>query len=519
MSINWTFSKISYPKPYLLLSLLLLFLAAVYFCCMSYHFFPLDDPYIVLHNAQVLHAGVDYNYPNSPALTGATSAVHLLLVSLLLYIFSPIAAIKISLWIAIILYSFGLLRLAGFYQISPWQSAAFLVCGLCVAYTPFHLINGLETGLAMAAVTWLLIFALEKKLSYKFALLSGLAPFIRPELAILAGLLWLENLYSLLWHAAPEQKQIPAKQRASAWKAIDHKKFRKIAGALSLSLITFLPFVFWYWHSTGAFIPDTISAKQAYYAIVSCPLSLKLSSTFENLILFSRQFNSFAFLASILFLSTASVGRTSLCFLGCFIALYTYFLPLMLNVDFNMGRYWYPLVPILLYGVLLGFTIPGIRKLANIVLIICTCQALLHLPFVWQKYNFWQKINQSEFPQVSNWCKQQLPANAKILIHDAGYLAFSTHFQLHDMVGLKSPENIFYHQRLTQPSQGKRRVEALANIIKQQQPNFFVILRSWDKSFNIISNLPQYGITPKLLRRAPAASGYDIYQINQHLAQ
>ncbi len=39
--------------------------------------FPVDDAYIVIHNAQVLLGGSDPNYPGSPPLSGATSAVHL----------------------------------------------------------------------------------------------------------------------------------------------------------------------------------------------------------------------------------------------------------------------------------------------------------------------------------------------------------------------------------------------------------------------------------------------------------
>ena len=46
--------------------------------------FPVNDAYITLHNAQVLHWGHDPNYPGTPALAGATSAVHLALVVLLI---------------------------------------------------------------------------------------------------------------------------------------------------------------------------------------------------------------------------------------------------------------------------------------------------------------------------------------------------------------------------------------------------------------------------------------------------
>src|SRR5437764_1047312 len=54
-------------------------------------YFPLDDSYITLHNARALWAGIDANYGGSP-LVGATSLVHLAVISALLPLLGPVRA-------------------------------------------------------------------------------------------------------------------------------------------------------------------------------------------------------------------------------------------------------------------------------------------------------------------------------------------------------------------------------------------------------------------------------------------
>ena len=74
--------------------------------------FPVDDAYITLHNAQVLHWGHDPNFAGTPALAGATSAVHLALVALLMFALSPPVALWAALWMATLAYALGLVQLA-----------------------------------------------------------------------------------------------------------------------------------------------------------------------------------------------------------------------------------------------------------------------------------------------------------------------------------------------------------------------------------------------------------------------
>ena len=93
---------------YAAITLLVLLAALLHRALVGSPVFPMDDAYITLHNAQVLHWGHDPNYFGTPALAGATSAVHLALVALLMFALSPPVALWAALWLAALAYTLGL---------------------------------------------------------------------------------------------------------------------------------------------------------------------------------------------------------------------------------------------------------------------------------------------------------------------------------------------------------------------------------------------------------------------------
>ena len=153
--------------------------------------FATDDPYIVAHNAQVLHWGHDPNYQGTPALAGTTSPVHLAIVSVLLYALPPLWALDAAGWLAAIAYALAILHLAQAKGVSPAFSLALVVAGLTLAEMPHHLTNGLETGLMLAVFTWAIALLAEPdtRRSPILSILCGLMPYVRPDLAPAAILL------------------------------------------------------------------------------------------------------------------------------------------------------------------------------------------------------------------------------------------------------------------------------------------------------------------------------------------
>src|SRR5258708_7718132 len=149
--------------------------------------FPLDDAYITLHNARVVLEGSDPSYA-VPALEGATSSVHLAVLAGLGLVLDLRWASAVACWLAAAAYVAGLGALAWRFALRRVETALLIATGTAAGLVPYHLLNGLETGLALAAVTWAVVLAAGPP-SRALAVLAGLMPFIRPELALLSGLL------------------------------------------------------------------------------------------------------------------------------------------------------------------------------------------------------------------------------------------------------------------------------------------------------------------------------------------
>src|SRR5215469_12942780 len=171
-------------KPYLLS------IGCVAASWLLYHLFlpvpryPLDDPYITLHSAQVLHWGFDPNYPGVSPLYGATSAPFLGLVYLLLFFLHPLRALETACWLGLLAYVLGLLHLTRALTLSRFQTFAIITLGLIASFVPFHLLNGLETSWAFAAIIWTLSMGSRHPLLSAF--FAGLSVAIRPDLLFFA---------------------------------------------------------------------------------------------------------------------------------------------------------------------------------------------------------------------------------------------------------------------------------------------------------------------------------------------
>lgn len=494
---QWAKQVPSQSQQILIYSFIVLILSALWFVYSVYFqplFFPFDDSYIALHNAQVLHLGYDLNYPGVSALYGTTSAVHLAELFLWLFWLPPATALLTTQWLAIIAYAIALLNLIFLYRVTWIQGLMFFVAGLTIAYVPFQLLNGLETGLAMAAMTWLLWMASLPAISsvrrYWLPFLGGIFAFIRPEIGIFVLLL-------IFW------------QNIKNWRGLSQQSLLLLAGAL--------PWLLWYWLATGYPMPQTMAAKIAFYGEIFWPLGLRVQWTLINMGAMALVLGFYlGFVGMLILLLTSSLGRIGFLFIVIFLTLYTFFIPDLLGPGFNVGRYWYPCIPILFYGLLsnLHHSDLTIRKGANFLLFLVFCQALLFLPAHWKFYLDELQKKFVEYDGTAKWCVNHLPANSMLLIHDAGYLAYKTPFHLVDMVGLKTPENIHYHQKITIPTRGDGRVTAIAEIINYYHPKFLVVLRSWDVSMTITSGLRHLGWQLTPLRESKTFGDYSIYQLS-----
>ena len=372
--------------------------------------FPLDDSYTVLHSARALLSGnFDHAYATSP-LTGATSSVHLALVAALgLALPLPSASIAINA-LAALAYALGLDRLVRQAGARGWQVPVLALLGLGAGSTPINLFNGLETGLAMATVAWLLALADDRRLPC----LAGIAPFVRPELGVLSAALLARRIWL----------QGQAGQTAAL----------ALAGAL--------PWLAWMLVETGAPFPATAEAKMAFFAEWATPLPIRLWTALAALATSAL----LPFHAGLLGIGRVRAGWCGALFVVAVLAVAALTLPS--SLAWNYHRYLAVTVPVAIHG-LAGFSRERIAPWAYGVL---AAYALVNAPRAAIRLHRDQAGEARNLAAIAAAASRIAPG-ATILTHDAGMIAWShPEVRLVDAVGLKTPSSIAFHRRFTRAS-------------------------------------------------------------------
>jgi hypothetical protein len=453
--------------------------------------FPLDDAYITLHNALVLTSGTDLNFPGTPALAGSTSVIHTVLVALLSLLIRPTWAMATLSWLAILLYVFGLLRLAQQFRLPAMLQAVFIIYGVSIGRMPHHLLNGLETGLAMAAVVWAIALGTESAPRRLTMLVCGLLPFIRPELAVISVGMW-------------AVQGIRRRRLGDGW-------LRSFAIDSAVAMAAALPWVILLWINTGTPLVNTIAAKRAFYAETAYPWDARLRTTGIGVAVFAYAVGWGIVLLAMLM--GDSVGWVGLAFVMALLASMFYSLPHA--TVFYEGRYMYLIVPWILYGgVQLWKRSHGRMRFAVLALMaVLTLDNFLYTPQYWRHYLNASNFTRNQLDGIAQLCKANVPANARIMVHDIGYISFATRFQLIDAVGLKSPVAVTLHERFTVPTGGDNRKQAIHELALATHPDYLVVLNDWDDSYDITKGLRENGwhldrVQPLLDRRRAAYSLY-----------
>jgi hypothetical protein len=452
--------------------------------------FPLDDAYITLHNAQVLRSGHDANFPGVPALTGATSLVHLSLVWLLGTCMPIVWASWSVSWLAILLLAAGVCRLAAFARM-PWHlSVPLLVVALCAADAPYQLLNGIETGLAMAAITWAWVFTLEPALqrSRWLPVLAGSMPFVRPELGLLSLLL-------LLTAARAE----PSGARL--------RRFALDTGlALACAALGMLAYLI----DTGLPWPQTMSVKRVFFAEGCQALPAKLELFGTGVYAFVARLNLTALGLPLFARAAADTRRTAALFIAGFLGAYLFTFPGA--VHHNLHRYLYLLLPFCVVGLVLAcMPSGGYARVAGILVRAAALGALLGLPRTVNAYRHGWALTEYELAGVAQFVARSVPTQEVVLVHDVGYISTVVQNPLIDAVGLKDPRAARLHAQLTWPSCGAQRVRAIHELALERHARYFVVLSLWDALFSLSAGMRALGWTLEPLRHGPVA--YQVYRL------
>lgn len=451
--------------------------------------FPVDDAYISLHNAMAAVGG-EKSYLGVSPFAGATSTVHVALIAALLSVARPPVALLAATWIATFLWVLGVLRLAFSKGASVLQGAVLAVISVTAGNLVYQLLNGLETGLGLAAVVWSLALIDVRSRAGRAirGLLCGAMPFVRPELAAFSLLLVVADFIP-----RGDEEAVSSKDRAIFFGGV-------VIGALPWIVINV--------RETGLPFPSTIGAKRAYFAESCRPALQRFRHVVERVMTFQRAVGAVAWGAVLLVgLRRGFIGLafgTSM--LGA------YFLEFPTALDHYFYRYMYILLPFAFFACAGSLRAESARRrtAATALLVIGLGDALFGLDEHVDNYVRSRQFTVEGHTETAAWAREHLPANARVLVHDAGYFSYATPFELIDVVGLKTPSCIREHTELTLASCGALRNEAIHRIALRTKPDYLVALRNWP--FRIPDALRQHGWQLEEIHHAPIW-GYDIFRL------
>lgn len=488
---------------YWIVTIVILVLAILYHRLPGSQGFPLDDGYISLHSAQVLHSGQDFNFPGVPALAGITNAPYTLLLWALLFVLSPLNALQAASWLGILCYGLGLVALCRAFRLPPVACFALVALAATVGNVSYHLLNGVETGMALGIMAWIL--ALTKRDTpwslRAAALLCGLAPFVRPELIAFSALVFA----NIIWLDYSKDKRL-------------FDTIHRCMPLLLLAALAAAPWVLWYWINTGVPLPQSIEAKRVFFAEGCAPSGARWRMASAGASTFVVTIGPCVL--AVFFLVRSSLGKCALAFVTLFF--FTYFERLPGALFHNLGRYIYILLPVVLLGLVCGLcdTSRLIRCSAYFLLALSCLHIARSFPYHWQYFLYDRESYTQAFSSLSEWSNHHLPSNTTLLIHDAGYISYATRFHMVDIVGLKTPSSINTNRTYTYNTCGMGRALAIREIARSGKPDYLIVVRDWNRIFHITQDLALSGWQ---MEEVFANEYYGVYRLTppkpQHLAR
>lgn len=442
----------------------------------------LDDAYIVAHSAEVLRSGHDAAF-GVPALVGITSPGYLALVWLVQALgASPLLSLQIVTAAGCWLLALGAWRLVGDLGADGWRRWAVPVLVLASGQTVLTLTNGLETGWAAALMVWAVV-AVRHDRPWLAVALSGLLPALRPDMVPLVAIVAVAAGWSRPWTT-------------------------RVALALTAAAIA-LPFFAWVRLDTGAWSPQTLDAKRVFFAEGCWPITDRVDMA-------GRVLQAWALATPVVVVGALASVRVRLArwgLAGVLVILAAYTSTLPGGIAHNDSRYLTPL--------LLPFALTGLATVLRAADVhagrsgAAAATGLLAALAAWSPATF---VAQSAFARdvvdTAAWIGRETPADARLLVHDAGGLSVLTRHPLVDMVGLKSPASIGEHARTTWPSCGRQRSQAIDAIARAGQPQYLVVVDEWERIFRIADGLKAAGWTLTAVRtHPPGTNGYDVYRL------
>jgi len=357
--------------------------------------------------------------------------------------------------------------------------------------TMFHVYNGLETGLALAAICWSITWMAQGRW-YTVLLTIPWLPWIRPELSAL----------SVAYLAV-----IGLHTRKERFSPLHAKAFSFFILSATLSTMVLLV--------SGADPLATADAKRNWFAEDCLPHEIKLAWTRDGLRGFSSAVLPIIF--GIPLLTQKKEGWAGLFFVSTLIIAIYHKLPG--GLSHYDHRYVYLATPFMFYGILItsAHHLSWIRRIGTALIVISALAAAsTAIPHSVRRAADAKNFTVNHLAPAAFAAINSAQKNESIAIHDAGYIGYasrSSNERLVDIVGLKNNDAVSTHRRLTHASCGRLRPDAVADIILEKKPTYIMVLRQWDAIFHITRASSvhdgQFGFEPIWID----PNGYDVYRI------
>lgn len=445
--------------------------------------YPLDDAYIVDHSVAGILAGHESRFLGSSPWQGVTSPFYVAAIAAFALALPIDLAHRLVSALAVLLLAGGFYALGRRAELDPPLAAALALVGLLPGIGYYQLANGLETGLAMAALAWTLVVFDLPRPPLGGAILIGLLPLVRPELAAL----------TLFYPGYLLAKRPEGHRRA-----------------IATTLATLAAAALLLWAATGALFANTLAAKTYFFAEGCRPLVVKTFAGLEGARLFLAELGPFAL--GFLMVAASRLRWLALAFVTLFLLAYVERLPGALQ--HNFGRYCHLLVPlgVLGWACCLGHANRvlrlGSRALGAVAALFAIVAAISGYRFLAAEVATFADDNGAS----AAWVASHVPRDAVVLVHDAGKISLVGEQPLVDLVGLKSAFSIEVH-RATTFKACHRVPMAISEIARHAGASYLVVTEDWDRLFRLTESLRFTGWTVERADVERGSSTYRVYRI------
>ncbi|MEO0090498.1 MAG: glycosyltransferase family 39 protein [candidate division WOR-3 bacterium] len=372
-----------------------------------------DDSYITLTFAKNLFQYKGLTFDGRYFNEGATSPLHIFLISFFNLFFHnlPLSNILIGIfsYFLLIFLTYKYYKLIFNEKIALISSFLTATTGLII----FDALSGLETILFIDFILLTLYF-FEKK-NPLFGIFLALAIYTRPEGIFLGVALFVYLIF----------KRIKLKELFP----------------FAITFLILLPFFISNYKNTHSFLPQTGIAKAHFFDEINIPLKAKFQLFSDGLKLFYYQLlYPFSFLFFI-FLPFAKRLYEKYYYL---IFIFLFYLGYFILFPGSTGHYWCRYQHIF-YPFIIGVISLGIenfykKKIFYFLLSLIIINQILSVIDWYQRYNDSILATKDVLYDMSNYFKEKTEKDAVIATHDVGALKYFSEREILDLVGLTNPE-------------------------------------------------------------------------------